>query len=62
MRGEFWFRGVMTTDTRQRKRRSAGIAALALAGCGPREDIDARLQRGKLEVPFGAVTDTEEGQ
>ena len=26
------------------------------------EDIDARLQRVTLEVPFGAVTDTEEGQ
>ena len=41
---------------------AACLAALALAGCGPREDIDARLQRVTLEVPFGAVTDTEEGQ
>ena len=38
------------------------VAAAALSGCGPQEDIDARLQRVTLDVPFGTVTDQGEAQ
>lgn len=32
-------------------------AMVVLSGCGPKEDVDAQLQRVVLDIPFGPVQD-----
>lgn len=36
-------------------------AVALLSGCGPKEDVDAQLQRVVLDIPFGPVQPQVEG-